>query len=195
MESAIQRIKDELEERLKELSREGKLLEYERLKSRVNYDLEMLTETGYCSGIENYSRLMEDRPKGSPPSTLLDFFPKPFLLILDESHVTVPQIGGMSEGDRSRKTTLVEHGFRLPSAIDNRPLRWHEFEDRMPATLFVSATPAAYEMRRTGGVGPNTKWDWSLVDAAGTVSQCLVLEDYVAKEGMDIGRLRLARQA
>ncbi len=94
---------------------------------------------------------MEDRPKGSPPSTLLDFFPKPFLLILDESHVTVPQIGGMSEGDRSRKTTLVEHGFRLPSAIDNRPLRWHEFEDRMPATLFVSATPAAYEMRRTGG--------------------------------------------
>jgi excinuclease ABC subunit B len=151
MESAIQRIKDELEERLKELSREGKLLEYERLKSRVNYDLEMLTETGYCSGIENYSRLMEDRPKGSPPSTLLDFFPKPFLLILDESHVTVPQIGGMSEGDRSRKTTLVEHGFRLPSAIDNRPLRWHEFEDRMPATLFVSATPAAYEMRRTGG--------------------------------------------
>ncbi len=151
MEAAIQRIKDELDERLKELSREGKLLEYERLKSRVNYDLEMLTETGYCSGIENYSRLMEDRPKGSPPSTLLDFFPKPFLLILDESHVTVPQIGGMSEGDRSRKTTLVEHGFRLPSAIDNRPLRWHEFEDRMPATLFVSATPAAYEMRRTGG--------------------------------------------
>jgi excinuclease ABC subunit B len=151
MEGAIQRIKEELDWRLKELSREGKLLEYERLKSRVNYDLEMLTETGYCSGIENYSRLMENRAVGSPPSTLLDFFPKPFLLILDESHVTVPQIGGMSEGDRSRKTTLVEHGFRLPSAIDNRPLRWHEFEDRMPQTLFVSATPAAYEMRRTGG--------------------------------------------
>jgi excinuclease ABC subunit B len=148
---AIQRIKDELADRLKELSREGKLLEYERLKSRVNYDLEMLTETGYCSGIENYSRLMEDRPPGSPPSTLLDFFPKPFLLVLDESHVTIPQIGGMSEGDRSRKTTLVEHGFRLPSAVDNRPLRWHEFEERMPATLFVSATPAGWEMRRTGG--------------------------------------------
>ena len=149
--AAIERIKKELADRLQELSREGKLLEYERLKSRVNYDLEMLTETGYCSGIENYSRTLEDRPPGSPPSTLLDFFPRPFLLILDESHVTIPQIGGMSEGDRSRKTTLVEHGFRLPSAVDNRPLRWHEFEDRMPATLYVSATPAAYEMRRTGG--------------------------------------------
>ncbi|HOX53016.1 MAG TPA: helicase-related protein, partial [Fibrobacteria bacterium] len=148
---AIQRIKDELADRLQELSREGKLLEYERLKSRVNYDIEMLTETGYCSGIENYSRLMENRAPGSPPSTLLDFFPRPFLLVLDESHVTIPQIGGMSEGDRSRKTTLVEHGFRLPSAVDNRPLRWHEFEERMPATLYVSATPAAWEMRRTGG--------------------------------------------
>ena len=151
MDGAIQRIKDELDSRLKELSREGKLLEYERLKSRVNYDLEMLQETGYCSGIENYSRLMENRPVGSPPSTLLDFFPKPFLLILDESHVTIPQIGGMSEGDRSRKTTLVEHGFRLPSAIDNRPLRWHEFEERMPASLYVSATPGKWEMAKTGG--------------------------------------------
>lgn len=151
LEGAIARIRAELDERLRELSREGKLLEYERLKSRVNYDLEMLTETGYCSGIENYSRLLEDRPAGSPPSTLLDFFPRPFLLILDESHVTIPQIGGMSEGDRSRKTTLVEHGFRLPSAVDNRPLRWHEFEARMPATMYVSATPAAWELRRTGG--------------------------------------------
>jgi len=151
LEGAIARIRAELDDRLKELSREGKLLEYERLKSRVGYDLEMLVETGYCSGIENYSRQLEDRPAGSPPSTLLDFFPKPFLLILDESHVTIPQIGGMSEGDRSRKTTLVEHGFRLPSAIDNRPLRWHEFEDRMPASMYVSATPAAWEMRRTGG--------------------------------------------
>jgi excinuclease ABC subunit B len=151
LEGAIARIRSELADRLQELSREGKLLEYERLKSRVNYDLEMLTETGYCSGIENYSRQLEDRPAGSPPSTLLDFFPRPFLLILDESHVTIPQIGGMSEGDRSRKTTLVEHGFRLPSAVDNRPLRWHEFEKRMPATLYVSATPAAWEMRRTGG--------------------------------------------
>ena len=151
LEGAIQRIKDELADRLKELSREGKLLEYERLKSRVNYDLEMLTETGYCSGIENYSRLLENRPAGSPPATLLDYFPRPFLLILDESHVTIPQIGGMSEGDRSRKTTLVEHGFRLPSAVDNRPLRWHEFEDRMSASMYVSATPAAWELRRTGG--------------------------------------------
>ena len=151
LESAIARIRAELADRLQELSREGKLLEYERLKSRVSYDLEMLVETGYCSGIENYSRQLENRPAGSPPSTLLDFFPKPFLLILDESHVTIPQIGGMSEGDRSRKTTLVEHGFRLPSAIDNRPLRWHEFEARMPATMYVSATPAAWEMRRTGG--------------------------------------------
>jgi excinuclease ABC subunit B len=151
LEGAIVRIRAELDARLKELSREGKLLEYERLKSRVSYDLEMLVETGYCSGIENYSRVMEDRPVGSPPSTLLDFFPTPFLLILDESHVTIPQIGGMSEGDRSRKTTLVEHGFRLPSAMDNRPLRWPEFEARMPQTLYVSATPAAWEMNRTGG--------------------------------------------
>jgi len=151
LESAIARIRAELDDRLKQLSREGKLLEYERLKSRVQYDLEMLTETGYCTGIENYSRVLEDRPPGSPPSTLLDFFPRPFLLVLDESHVTIPQIGGMSEGDRSRKTTLVEHGFRLPSAMDNRPLRWHEFQDRMPATLYVSATPAAWELNKTQG--------------------------------------------
>ncbi len=148
---AIAEMRGELDDQLALFSREGKLVEYERLKSRTLYDIEMLTETGYCSGVENYSRILEGRAPGSPPSTLLDFFQKPFLLVIDESHVSVPQVGGMFAGDRSRKTMLVNYGFRLPCALDNRPLNFQEFESRMPQTLFVSATPAKYEIARAGG--------------------------------------------
>ena len=151
MERALAEMRQELEDQLALFSREGKLVEYERLKSRTLYDLEMLTETGYCSGVENYSRILEGRPKGSPPSTLIDFFDQPFLLVIDESHVTVPQVGGMFAGDKSRKTMLVDYGFRLPCALDNRPLNFQEFESRLPQTLFVSATPAKYERDRAGG--------------------------------------------
>ncbi len=148
----IRAIRHELQERLEVLNRERKFLEAQRLKTRTEYDLEMLQEMGYCPGVENYSRHLAGREPGSRPYCLLDYFPKDWLLIIDESHVTVPQIGGMYEGDRSRKTVLVEHGFRLPSALDNRPLRFAEFESMMPRTVFVSATPADYEMSQTGGV-------------------------------------------
>jgi excinuclease ABC subunit B len=148
----IRAIRAELKDRLEVLNREQKFLEAQRLKTRTEYDLEMLQEMGYCPGVENYSRHLAGRAPGSRPYCLLDYFPKDWLLIIDESHVTVPQIGGMYEGDRSRKTTLVEHGFRLPSALDNRPLRFDEFEKMMPRTVFVSATPGDYELRKTGGV-------------------------------------------
>jgi excinuclease ABC subunit B len=151
-EGVVRDIRRELTERLEVLNRERKLLEAQRLKTRTEYDLEMLREMGYCAGIENYSRFLSGRKPGERPYCLLDYFPKDWLLIIDESHVTVPQIGGMYEGDRSRKTTLVEHGFRLPSALDNRPLRYNEFETLMPSTVFVSATPAAYELDKTQGV-------------------------------------------
>ncbi len=143
-------IRAELRERLEVLNAE-KNLEAQRLKSRTEYDLEMLQEIGYCPGVENYSRHLSGRKAGERPTCLLDYFPEDWLLIIDESHVTVPQIGGMYEGDRSRKQTLVDHGFRLPSALDNRPLRFDEFEALMPSTVFVSATPADYELGRTGG--------------------------------------------
>lgn len=142
---AVESITAELEERLAELREKGKLLEAQRLEQRTNYDIEMMLEIGFCSGIENYSRHIEGRPPGSTPYTLFDYFPKDFLLIIDESHVTVPQIGGMYGGDRSRKLTLIDHGFRLPSAADNRPLTFEEFEQRMPTTIYVSATPGPYE--------------------------------------------------
>ncbi len=145
MEIALVNIEKELEERLAELKREDKLLEAQRLEQRTRYDIEMLSEMGFCTGIENYSRHLELREPGSAPSTLLDFFPKDFLIIADESHVSVPQIRGMYEGDRSRKTTLVEYGFRLPSALDNRPLKFNEFESKINQMLFVSATPSKYE--------------------------------------------------
>ena len=145
MEIALRNIEKELEERLAELKREDKLLEAQRLDQRTRYDIEMLSEMGFCTGIENYSRHLELREPGTAPGTLLDFFPDDFLIIADESHVSVPQIRGMYEGDRSRKTTLVEYGFRLPSALDNRPLKFNEFESKINQMLFVSATPSKYE--------------------------------------------------
>jgi excinuclease ABC subunit B len=151
MERAIAGIEAELAERLAELERLGKLLEAQRLRMRTTYDIEMMRQVGSCSGIENYSRHIDGREAGSPPNTLLDYFPEDFLLVVDESHNTVPQIGAMYEGDVSRKRVLVEHGFRLPSAIDNRPLTWDEFGDRIGQTLYLSATPGPYELRQTGG--------------------------------------------
>mgnify|MGYP002519268867 CR=1 FL=1 len=147
VKAALKTIEDELEGRVRELKEEGKLLEAQRLSQRTSYDLEMLETMGYCNGIENYSRHLDGRKPGEPPFTLIDYFPKDMLCIIDESHVTVPQIRGMHEGDRSRKVTLVEHGFRLPSALDNRPLRFDEFEARIPQFIYVSATPGDYELR------------------------------------------------
>ncbi|HEY2176210.1 MAG TPA: excinuclease ABC subunit UvrB [Mycobacteriales bacterium] len=151
MERAIAGIEAELAERLTELESQGKLLESQRLRMRTTYDVEMMRQVGFCSGIENYSRHIDGRAAGSAPSCLLDYFPEDFLLVIDESHVTVPQIGGMYEGDMSRKRTLVDHGFRLPSATDNRPLKWDEFADRIGQTVYMSATPGTYELGRTTG--------------------------------------------
>ncbi|MBK7257346.1 MAG: excinuclease ABC subunit UvrB [Ignavibacteriae bacterium] len=149
---AIKGIEVELEERLAELRQLGKLLEAQRLEQRTRFDLEMMREVGYCSGIENYSRHIGGRPPGSRPACLIDYFPKDYLVVIDESHVTVPQIGAMYYGDRSRKATLVEHGFRLPSALDNRPLTFDEWEGMVPQVIFVSATPADYELQKSAGV-------------------------------------------
>jgi excinuclease ABC subunit B len=151
MERAIAGIEAELAQRLPELERQGRLLEAQRLRMRTTYDLEMMRQVGTCSGIENYSRHIDGREPGSPPNCLLDYFPDDFLLVIDESHVTVPQIGAMYEGDMSRKRTLVEHGFRLPSAMDNRPLRWDEFVERIGQTVYLSATPGPYELARVQG--------------------------------------------
>ncbi|MBG0829619.1 excinuclease ABC subunit UvrB [Planomonospora sp. ID67723] len=151
MAGAIRSIEDELAARLEELERQGKLLEAQRLRMRTSYDLEMMHQIGTCSGIENYSRHMDGRAAGSAPNTLLDYFPEDFLLVLDESHQTVPQIGAMYEGDASRKRTLVDHGFRLPSAMDNRPLKWEEFLERIGQTVYLSATPGSYELGRVKG--------------------------------------------
>ena len=151
MAQAISTIEEELEQRLAELDRKGKLLEAQRLRMRTNYDIEMMRQVGFCSGIENYSRHIDGRPAGSAPATLLDYFPEDFLLVIDESHVTVPQIGGMYEGDMSRKRNLVEFGFRLPSAVDNRPLTWEEFAARIGQTVYLSATPGPYELAQSGG--------------------------------------------
>jgi excinuclease ABC subunit B len=151
MERAVRDIEKELEERLAELENQGKLLEAQRLRMRTQYDLEMIRQVGFCSGIENYSRHIDGRDAGTAPATLIDYFPDDFLLVIDESHVTVPQIGGMYEGDMSRKRNLVEFGFRLPSAVDNRPLTWEEFSDRIGQTVYLSATPGPYELSRTGG--------------------------------------------
>ena len=151
MEKAIEAIKEELADRLEELENKGKLLEAQRLRMRTEYDLEMIQQVGFCSGIENYSRHMDGRPAGSAPATLIDYFPEDFLTIIDESHVTVPQIGGMFEGDMSRKRNLVEFGFRLPSAVDNRPLTFDEFEARVGQTVYMSATPGDYELEAAQG--------------------------------------------
>lgn len=152
MEGVIREIREELEERLAVLRGENRLLEAQRLQSRTEYDMEMLKELGYCSGIENYSRILTGRKPGERPYTLIDFFPKPFLTVLDESHVSVPQLGGMYTADRSRKLKLVDYGFRLPSALDNRPMTFQEFEASVNQVIFVSATPAEFELQRCGGV-------------------------------------------
>ena len=152
MDAAIQEIYKELEERVAFFEREGKLIEAQRIKQRTMYDIEMMQELGYCSGIENYSRVIEGRPVGSPPHTLLDYFPKDFVLFIDESHVTLPQVRAMYNGDRARKTTLVDYGFRLPCAFDNRPLKFEEFEKRLNQVVYVSATPGEYERTRSGQI-------------------------------------------
>ena len=151
MKRAIGDIQDELQIQLNAFEKQGKLLEAQRLRMRTTFDIEMMEQLGFCSGIENYSRHLDDRIPGSAPHCLLDYFPDDFLVVIDESHVTVPQIGAMYEGDASRKRTLVEHGFRLPSALDNRPLKWPEFLERVGQTLYLSATPGKYEMEKVGG--------------------------------------------
>ena len=151
LEEAIKRIQKELDDRLKELKSEGKLLEEQRLRERTNYDIEMLKETGFCNGVENYSRHLALRGPGETPTCLIDFFPKDFLLVVDESHVTLPQVRGMYNGDRMRKQTLVDYGFRLPSALDNRPLNFQEFESKINQAIYVSATPGDYELEHTHG--------------------------------------------
>lgn len=161
---AVVSIEEELQSRLEELRRAGKLLEAQRLESRTNYDLEMLREVGYCHGIENYSRYLTGREKGEPPYTLVDFFPQDLLVFIDESHITVPQLAGMYNGDRSRKLTLVEHGFRLPSALDNRPLTQEEFFTRVGQVVFVSATPADWEIERSARVAEQVIRPTGLVD-------------------------------
>jgi excinuclease ABC subunit B len=151
MKRAMGEIEDELQIQLNLFEKQGKLLEAQRLRMRTTFDLEMMQQLGFCSGIENYSRHLDGREPGTAPNCLLDYFPEDFLVVIDESHVTVPQIGAMYEGDASRKRTLVEHGFRLPSALDNRPLRWPEFQERVGQTLYLSATPGKYEMEKVGG--------------------------------------------
>ncbi len=148
---ALLAIREELGERIAWFEKEGKLLEAQRIKMRTEYDLEMMEEMGFCSGIENYSRHLAARPPGSRPCTLFDFFPKDYLLVIDESHATVPQIGGMYEGDRSRKTVLVDYGFRLPSALDNRPLNFGEFQSLQSQTIYASATPGPRELEWSQG--------------------------------------------
>ena len=152
MDAAIQHIYKEMEERVALFESENKLIEAQRIKQRTMYDIEMMQELGYCSGIENYSRVIEGRPVGSPPHTLLDYFPKDFVLFIDESHATLPQVRAMFNGDRARKTTLVEYGFRLPCAFDNRPLKFEEFEKRLNQVVYVSATPGEYERERSGQI-------------------------------------------
>ncbi len=166
MAAAIEAIEEELVWRVKELEGQGKLLEAQRLKMRTTFDLEMIREIGFCSGIENYSRHIDGRAQGSSPSCLLDYFPDDFITVIDESHVTVPQIGAMYEGDSSRKRTLVEHGFRLPSALDNRPLRWDEFQQRVGQTVYLSATPGKYELGVGDGVVEQIIRPTGLVDPA-----------------------------
>ena len=169
MKKAIASIEDELDDRLAWFRGQNKLLEEQRLRMRTTFDLEMLKEIGSCSGVENYSRHIDGRGPGTPPHTLLDYFPDDFLLIIDESHVTVPQIGAMFEGDMSRKRTLVDYGFRLPSAMDNRPLKWDEFTERIGQTVYLSATPGPYELERSDGVVEQIIRPTGLVDPLGVV--------------------------
>jgi excinuclease ABC subunit B len=179
---SISEIKEELQVRLAELKQNNKLVEAQRLEQRVNYDIEMMRELGYCSGIENYSRFLSGRKQGEPPPTLFDYLPEDCLLFIDESHVSVPQIGGMYKGDRSRKETLVEYGFRLPSALDNRPLRFDEFERMSPQTIFVSATPGDYEKKFSGAVIEQVVRPTGLVDPAVEVRPATTQVDDVLSE-------------
>jgi len=164
VERAVTEIRDELEQQVAKFEQEGRMLEAHRIRQRTEYDLELLQELGFCSGIENYSRILEGRPAGSHPFTLLDYFPDDFVIFVDESHQTVPQLGGMYEGDRSRKQTLVDYGFRLPSALDNRPLRFDEFLQKVPQMVFVSATPGAWELRQSSRVAEQLIRPTYLVD-------------------------------
>lgn len=164
LEKAIRTIEDELEDRIKELNSQEKLLEAQRLRQRTNYDIEMIREMGYCSGIENYSRVLDGRAPGTPPKTLLDYFPEDFLMFIDESHVTLPQARAMYAGDRSRKNTLVEYGFRLPCAYDNRPLKFEEFEKKINQVVFVSATPAQYEIDHSTNIAEQVIRPTGLLD-------------------------------
>src|SRR5438477_9480986 len=164
IERAVSEIRAELEAQVKQFEQEGRMLEAHRIRQRTEYDLEMMQELGFCNGIENYSRVLEGRAPGSHPFTLLDYFEKDFVIFVDESHQTVPQIGGMYEGDRSRKQTLVDYGFRLPSALDNRPLRFDEFLSKVPQVLFVSATPGPYELRHSTHVAEQIIRPTGLVD-------------------------------
>jgi len=182
MLAAIPEIKEELQERLAVLRQTDKLVEAQRLEQRVNYDIEMMRELGYCSGIENYSRFLSGRQAGEPPPTLFDYLPQDCLLFIDESHVSVPQIGGMYRGDRSRKETLVEYGFRLPSALDNRPLRFDEFERMSPQTIFVSATPGDYEEKYSGAVVEQVVRPTGLVDPEVEVRPATTQVDDVLSE-------------
>ncbi len=182
MLAAIPEIKEELQERLAVLKQSDKLVETQRLEQRVNYDIEMMRELGYCSGIENYSRFLSGRQAGEPPPTLFDYLPQDCLLFIDESHVSVPQIGGMYRGDRSRKETLVEFGFRLPSALDNRPLRFDEFEQMSPQTIFVSATPGDYEKKYSGAVVEQVVRPTGLVDPMVDVRPATTQVDDVLSE-------------
>ena len=152
MDKAILEIRQELEDQVKYFTDNNQLVEAQRLRQRTEYDMEMMAELGYCSGIENYSRIISDRPAGSAPMTLLDFFPDDFLLFVDESHVTLPQVRAMYNGDHARKDSLVKYGFRLPCAYDNRPLKFEEFEERIGQAVFVSATPGPYERERADQV-------------------------------------------
>ena len=164
IERALDEIKHELNEQVKQFEAEGKLLEAHRIRQRTEYDMEMMKELGFCNGIENYSRILDGRPPGSAPHTLLDYFPKDFVVFVDESHQTVPQVGGMYEGDRSRKQTLVDFGFRLPSALDNRPLRFDEFLAKVPQLVFVSATPGSFELRNSKRIAEQLIRPTGLVD-------------------------------
>jgi len=180
--ASLEPIREELTERLQELRQNDKLIEVQRLEQRVNYDTEMMRELGYCSGIENYSRYLSGRQAGEPPPTLFDYLPDDCLLFIDESHVSVPQIGGMYRGDRSRKETLVEYGFRLPSALDNRPLRFEEFEGLSPQTVFVSATPGDYEGAHSGAVVEQVVRPTGLVDPEIEIRSALTQVDDVLSE-------------
>ena len=182
MLGAIDLIEEELEQRVKQFKEADKLLEAQRIQQRTRYDIEMIRELGFCQGIENYSRYLSGRAPGEPPPTLFEYLPSNALIMVDESHVTVPQIGGMYQGDRSRKETLVEYGFRLPSALDNRPLRFEEWEHLRPQGVFVSATPGAYELEHTGRTVEQVVRPTGLVDPEVEVRPARTQVDDLLKE-------------